>query len=68
MWKLFLGVLTINDTYKTNWFKMPLFNVTRASNISSIFNTAFGLLNGEDEAEFTWIVEKLEEIRQRYDI
>ena len=58
----------INDIYKTNWFKMPLFNVIGASNIGSIFNIAFGLLNGEDETEFTWVVEKLEEIRERHNI
>ena len=58
----------IDDTYKTNRFKMPLFNVTRISNIGSIFNTAFGLLDGEDKDEFTWAVEKLEEIRQSYNI
>ena len=68
MWKLFPGVLMIDDTYKTNRFKMPLFNVTGASNIGSIFNTAFGLLNGEDETEFTWVVEKLEEMRERHNI
>ena len=68
MWKLFPGVLMIDDTYKTNRFKMPLFNVTGASNIGSIFNAAFGLLDGEDETEFTWVVEKLEEMRERHNI
>ena len=68
MWKLFPDALMIDDTYKTNRFKMPLFNVTGISNIGSIFNAAFGLLDGEDEDEFTWAVEKLEEIRQSYNI
>ena len=58
----------INDTYKTNRFKMPLFNVTGASNIGSIFNAAFSLFDGKDETEFTWVVEKLKEIRERYNI
>ena len=60
--------MMINDTYKTNRFKMPLFNITGVSNIGSIFNIAFGLLDGEDKVEFTWAIGQLEEIRQRYSI
>ena len=49
MWKRNPEVLSMDNTYKTNRFKMPFLNVTGITSTDSTFNMAFGLLNREDE-------------------
>ena len=59
MWKRFPDVLQMDNTYQTNKFKMPFFQVTAISNVGSIFNIAFGLVDNEREDGFRWLVEQL---------
>jgi hypothetical protein len=63
MWSRFSEVLSFDNTYKTNRFKMPLFNITGLTNINSIFNAGFGLIYTERREGFTWLVEQVEAIR-----
>ena len=51
MWSRFSEVLSFDNTYKTNRFKMPLFNITGLTNINSIFNAGFGLIYTERQVE-----------------
>ncbi|KAL2761238.1 hypothetical protein ACRALDRAFT_1026460, partial [Sodiomyces alcalophilus JCM 7366] len=41
-------VIFIDNTYKTNPFKIPLIDIYGVSNIGSIFNVRFALINKED--------------------
>lgn len=52
MWKRNPEVLSMDNTYKTNRFKMPFLNVTGITSTDSTFNMAFGLLNREDEEAY----------------
>jgi len=42
----------MDNTYKTNRFKMPFLNVTGITNTHSTYNAAFGLLNKEDHEAY----------------
>lgn len=68
MWKRYPTVLSFDNTYKTNRFHMPLFNITGTSNIHSTFNVGFGLVDNERLDGFKWLLEAMEEIRARYDL
>lgn len=52
MWKRFPEVLSLDNTYKTNTFKMCLFQVTGITDQKSIANFSFGLINTEKEEGF----------------
>lgn len=52
MWRKNPEVMIIDNTYKTNRFKLPFLNVCRISNIGVTFNLAFGLINKEDEEAY----------------
>jgi hypothetical protein len=54
MWKRYSEVLSFDNTYSTNCLGLPLFVITGVSNINSVFNVAFGLVNSEQREEFTW--------------
>ena len=43
---------------------MPLLNVTGVNAIHENFNVAFGLSGREEEADFTWFLQKMELLRQ----
>lgn len=65
MWRLHPQVVSLDNTYKTNRFKMPFLNVTGVTNTHSTFNIAFGVINKEDEPAYTWAVERLEDLRTK---
>lgn len=63
MWKKFLEVIRIDNTYKTNRSKMYLFQVTGVTDQKSVANFGFGLINTEKESGFLWLCKQLEEMR-----
>ena len=63
MWKKFPEVLGLDNTYKTNRFKLYLFQVTGVTDQKSLANFAFGLINGEKEEHFQWLCDRLDELR-----
>ena len=65
MWKRFPWCLQIDNTYKTNRFKMPLFQITGVTNVGSIFNAAFGLVDNEREDGFNWLVSQFDSFRRQ---
>lgn len=65
MWKRFPEVLGLDNTYKTNRFKMYLFQATGVTDQRSVANFAFGLINTEKEEGFHWLSERLNELRQQ---
>ncbi|EGY23413.1 uncharacterized protein VDAG_04851 [Verticillium dahliae VdLs.17] len=63
MWKRFPEVLGLDNTYKTNRFKMPFFQVTGTTDISSLFNCAFGLVSNERREGYDFLLQSIESIR-----
>ncbi len=55
----------MDNTYGTNLYKMPLFQVTVITNVSSIANIGFGIVDNEREEAFYWLVQQLDGIRHR---
>ncbi|EFZ03338.1 transposase [Metarhizium robertsii ARSEF 23] len=47
MWKRFSEVISFDNTYNTNRFKLPLFQVTGHTCLGTVFNAAFGLIDNE---------------------
>lgn len=65
MWKRYPQVLSIDNTYKTNRFKMPFFSCTGQTGTGSVFNRAFGLTLDETYESCLWLVEYLAELQQK---
>jgi hypothetical protein len=63
MWKRFPEVIGLDNTYKTNRFKMPLFQVTGTTDIGSLYNCAFGLVSTERCDGYDFLLESIESIR-----
>lgn len=68
MWKRFPDVLGIDNTYKTNRFKMYLFQVTGVTDQKSVVNFGFGLINTEKEEGFMWLSQQLDDLRRSLDV
>jgi hypothetical protein len=65
MWRRFPSVLQMDNTYKTNRFNMPFFQITSINNVGSIYNIAFGLVDNEREDGFSWLTSQLRELQVR---
>src|SRR5437667_293280 len=59
-WRRFPAVLQMDNTYGTNLYKMPLFQVTVITNVSSIANIGFGIVDNEREEAFYWLVQQVD--------
>jgi hypothetical protein len=55
MWKRFPEVLSFDNTYNTNRFKLPLFQVIGQICLKMVYNAAFGLINNERIAGFEFL-------------
>ena len=62
MWRKNAEVMIIDNTYKTNRFKLPFLNICGISNISMTFNIAFALISKEDEEAYLWALERLDDL------
>ena len=63
MWSQFPQVIGLDNTYKTNRFKMFLFQVTGVTDQKSVANLAFGLVRTEKTEGFEWLARRLNEFR-----
>ena len=68
MWKRFPEVLSFDNTYNTNRFKLPLFQVTGQSCLKSVYNAAFGLINNERRENFQFLAESVKKLMERHEI
>ena len=57
MWRRFPYAIQMDNTYKTNRFRMPFFEVTGVTNLSTNFNVAFGLIDNEREEGYEWLIQ-----------
>ncbi len=55
-------VLLFNNIYKTNCFKLPFINICSTTNLYTIFNVLFRLVNKEDKTTYAWVLECVEEL------
>ncbi len=52
-------VLLIDSTFKTNRFNMPLCNIVEIAAVNTTFFVGFAFLRSEQQADFTWALQKL---------
>jgi hypothetical protein len=55
MWRRFPEVISFDNTYNTNRFKLPLFQVTGQTCLGTVFNAAFGLIDNERLGGFQFL-------------
>ncbi|KAL0944244.1 mutator-like element [Colletotrichum truncatum] len=59
MWKRFPEVISFDNTYNTNRFKLPLFQATGQTCLGSVFNVAFGLIDNERLEGFQFLSQSI---------
>ena len=62
MWKRFPEVISFDNTYNTNRFKLPLFQATGQTCLKTVFNAAFGLIDNERREGFQFLAEGIHQL------
>ncbi|KID95831.1 hypothetical protein MAJ_08227, partial [Metarhizium majus ARSEF 297] len=68
MWGRFSEVISFDNTYNTNRFKLPLFQVTGQTCLGTVFNAAFGLIDNERLEGFQFLANGVRKLLDRYSI
>jgi hypothetical protein len=68
MWKRFPEVVSFDNTYNTNRFKLPLFQATGQTCLGTVFNAAFGLIDNERREGFQFLAESIHELITKHSI
>ncbi|OAQ60413.1 transposase [Purpureocillium lilacinum] len=68
MWKRFPEIMSFDNTYNTNRFKLPLFQVTGQTCLKSVYNAAFGLIDNERREGFQFLAEGVRLLNERHAI
>lgn len=68
MWKRFSEVISFDNTYNTNRFKLPLFQVTGHTCLGTVFNAAFGLIDNERLEGFQFLANGVRTLLSRTDM
>ncbi|KAK2684810.1 hypothetical protein QWA68_016783 [Fusarium oxysporum] len=68
MWKRFPEVISFNNTYNTNRFKLPLFQAIGQTCLRSVFNAAFGLIDNERREGFQFLSESIKQLMEQHSI
>jgi len=59
MLNTFPTILVMDSTYKTNTYRMPLFEIVGVTSTKMTYSVAFAFLSFEQENNFTWALEML---------
>lgn len=59
---MFPLVLIMDSTYKTNKYRLPLFEIVGVTSTGLTFNVAFAYMDSERQDNFWWALEKLKEL------
>ena len=59
-WKRFPWVLQADNTYKTNKYRLLLFQVIRVANTNQTFTACFGFIDNECEEGYRWLIQRFE--------
>lgn len=62
MFRCFPHVLVLDCTYKTNKYKLPLFEIVGQSSTGHTFNVAFVFMEHEREENYKWALQRLETV------
>ena len=68
MWKRYPEIMSFDNTYNTNRFKLPLFQVTGQTCLKSVYNAAFGLIDNERREGFQFLAEGIGQLAARHEI
>ncbi|KAJ6439012.1 hypothetical protein O9K51_08416 [Purpureocillium lavendulum] len=68
MWKRFPEVVSFDNTYNTNRFKLPLFQATGQTCLGSVYNAAFGLIDNERREGFQFLSESMRQLSEQRSI
>jgi hypothetical protein len=60
--KKYPDVLLLDCTYRTNKFKMPLLNIAGTTCLDKNYHTAFCFLVKEEEGDYVWALEQLQDL------
>jgi len=58
----FPTVLVMDSTYKTNMYKMPMFEVVGVTSIDLTYSVEFGFVTHEKEENFVWVLKMLRKL------
>ncbi|OAQ63986.1 transposase [Purpureocillium lilacinum] len=64
----FPEVISFDNTYSTNRFKLPLFQATGQTCLGSVFNAAFGLIDNERREGFQFLSESIRQLSEQHAI
>jgi len=59
MLNTFPAVLFMDSTYKTNTYRMPLFEIVGVTSTKMMYSVEFAFLSFEQDTDFTWALEML---------
>ncbi|RYP19816.1 hypothetical protein DL766_008344 [Monosporascus sp. MC13-8B] len=65
LWKKYPQVLSMDNTYKINRFKMPFFSCTGQTASGSVFNRTFALIGDETYESCKWVLSCMGRLRQK---
>jgi hypothetical protein len=68
MWQRFPEVLSFDNTYNTNRFKLPLFQTTGQTCLGTVFNAAFGLIDNERLEGFQFLADNIRQLAIQHGI
>lgn len=68
MWKRFPEVISFDNTYNTNRFKLPLFQATGQTCLGTVFNAAFGLVDNEGREGFQFLAESIRQLIEQHSV
>ncbi|EAQ84699.1 hypothetical protein CHGG_08713 [Chaetomium globosum CBS 148.51] len=68
MWQRFSEVLSFDNTYNTNRFKLPLFQATGQTCLGTVFNAAFGLVDNERLEGFQFLADGIRQFAIQHNI
>ncbi|RKK65216.1 hypothetical protein BFJ69_g16488 [Fusarium oxysporum] len=68
MWKRFPGVISFDNTYSTNRFKLPLFQATGQTCLGTVFNASFGLIDNERREGFQFLAESIRQLIEQHSV
>ncbi|KAI8404297.1 hypothetical protein FOFC_15792 [Fusarium oxysporum] len=68
MWKRFPEVISFDNTYNTNRFKLPLFQAMGQTCLGSVYNAAFGLIDNERREGFQFLSGSIRQLAEQHSI
>jgi MULE transposase domain/FAR1 DNA-binding domain len=68
MWRRFPEVISFDNTYNTNRFKLPLFQATGQTCLGTVYNAAFGLIDNERREGFQFLAESIRDLITKHSI